>query len=335
MKRSISRRRLLGNGALAAAAAVLASAVPAEAAVRPNGPGPNGPGLHTIVSYDFSKGETAESIAIAGDGTSFVSLAFGGQLDILPASGSPRRVRFPGAGQGTFTGAVALDRHQRAYVPVNSPDGDVAGIWRVTAEGRAQRIAALPAGASGNGISFDARGNLYVADSVAGLIYRLRHGGSRVEVWLRDPLLDPDPGKSLEGVPFPGANGVQVFRGAVYVANSAQSNVLRIPIRPDGRPGPVGIRYPGVIADDFAFDVMGNLYTTTDPFDTVNRISPDGTTTVLATRADGLDGPSSVAFGVGRERATLYITNLGLFGSTHRSSVQKLFVGIPGAPRGR
>ncbi len=61
--------------------------------------------------------------------------------------------------------------------------------------------------------------------------------------------------------------------------------------------------------DDFSFDVLGDIYFTTDPFETVTGISPAGVETVLLTAADGLDGPTSTYFGFGEEGRTLYITN--------------------------
>jgi hypothetical protein len=93
----------------------------------------------------------------------------------------------------------------------------------------------------------------------------------------------------------------------------------------------------GVGLDDFAFDVRGNLYGTTDPFNTLVRVRPDGAVDVLLTAADGLDGPTSAAFGVGKDDKSLYITNAAfpfLTGpSPRRPSLMRLEWGIPGQPR--
>ena len=61
--------------------------------------------------------------------------------------------------------------------------------------------------------------------------------------------------------------------------------------------------------DDFAFDVKGNLYAMTNFSQTVVRVTPDGTSEDPADLDDGLDGPSSGAFGVGKDRKNLYIAN--------------------------
>ena len=86
------------------------------------------------------------------------------------------------------------------------------------------------------------------------------------------------------------------------------------------------------------FDVEGNPYGTTDPFNTVVRVSPDGTQTLLLTGADGLDGPTATAFGVGRDGKALYITNAAFPffpgpNPVRRPSLMRLEVGIPGQPR--
>src|SRR5262249_8012837 len=108
------------------------------------------------------------------------------------------------------------------------------------------------------------------------------------------------------------------------------------PILEDGSAGPARIHARNIGLDDFAFDVLGNLYGTTDPFNTVVRVAPDGAVDVLLTVADGLDGPSSAAFGVrAGDQQNLYINNAAFpfFSTTHRPSIMKLEIGVPGKPR--
>jgi hypothetical protein len=91
----------------------------------------------------------------------------------------------------------------------------------------------------------------------------------------------------------------------------------------------------GLGCDDFAIDVRGSLYCGTGPTNTFLRIDPDGSTEVLLTAADGLDGPTAAAFGrTGRDRFNLYITNgsFPFLPSAQRPSVMRLHLGVPGAP---
>jgi hypothetical protein len=90
--------------------------------------------------------------------------------------------------------------------------------------------------------------------------------------------------------------------------------------------------------DDFAFDVKGNLYAMTNFFNTVVRITRDGSgMETLLTLEDGLDGPSSGAFGVEKGRKNLYIANVAIPAfpgqDPRRPSVMRLDVGSPGKPR--
>ena len=80
-------------------------------------------------------------------------------------------------------------------------------------------------------------------------------------------------------------------------------------MRPDGTAGSTRTHAAGVFCDDFAFDVHGNLYCGTDPFNTVVRIAPDGATETILSAADGLDGPTAILFGRNHEGFDIYITN--------------------------
>lgn len=91
-----------------------------------------------------------------------------------------------------------------------------------------------------------------------------------------------------------------------------------------------------VWCDDFAFDIIGNIFCATDPSNTLLRIYPDGTSVVVLSAADGLDGPTSAVFGTkGADIFNLYVTNAAypFFSVTHDPNVMKIAIGIPGAPR--
>jgi sugar lactone lactonase YvrE len=114
-------------------------------------------------------------------------------------------------------------------------------------------------------------------------------------------------------------------------------HVVAFRIKAHGAAGP-GRVHVALGFDDFAFDVKGNLYGTTNfLFNTVVRVTPDGTSEILASFADGLDGPSAAAFGVENDKKHLYITNAAFPffpGQTpRRPSVMRLDVRIPGKPR--
>ncbi len=227
---------------------------------------------------------------------------------------------------------MAVDSHHGGDldVAVRSPDPAAAGIWRVPRASfdHPARIAALPASSFPNGITFDTGGNLCIADSALGRIWRLARGASQVTVWSQGALL-ATTGASYMGFPLPGANGIKVRGKVVYVSNTATRNILEVPIGHDGQAGPIAIRFRGIEADDFAFAANGDLYITENPLSRLILITPCGKSTMLATGADGLDNPSAVAFDPrpGR-RKQLYITNSAYFG-TH-PSLQETTTGTVG-----
>ena len=196
-------------------------------------------------------------------------------------------------------------------------------------------MARLPFEALPNGIALH-HDRLYVADSALGRVWTVPVDGGTPTAWIDDPRLLPAPGS-----PFPGANGLKVFRGEVFVSNSSTGQILAIPfLHHDAAGAPrLHAQMPdGTGCDDFAFDVHGSLYCTTDPFRTLVRVDFDGSTEVLLTAADGLDGPTSAAFGVrGQDRFNLYINNAAFpfFSTTHQPSLMRLRLDAPGAPLNR
>jgi hypothetical protein len=134
---------------------------------------------------------------------------------------------------------------------------------------------------------------------------------------------------------------VKFYHNDLYASNSSTGNIVRISVQPDGSAGQVLVYATGVPTDDFAFDVLGNIYATTHPFNTVVKIGRDGTQTVIATPEQNVIGPTAAAFGVrGADRLNLYVvTDGGLFGQlidpnspAGPPSIVRLEVGVPGLP---
>jgi sugar lactone lactonase YvrE len=299
--------------------------------------------LSTVALFNPAAFEAPESVQFDRHGNAYISLALTGEVRKIAPDGTQTALAFLpirpdvqpcGNAFGLpIMGAVALDHQGNVYASVNSCDPARLGVWKVSPSGAATQVAALPFGAAPNGIAYQ-DGWLYVADTLLGQVWRVHSDGTGApEVWSNDALLTP-----LFLPLIPGPNGLQIFRGEVYVAVSDRAHVVAIPLHEDGTAGAARVHASGVMLDDFAFDIQGNLYGTTDPFNTVVRVSPDGTQTVLLTAADGLDGPTATAFGVGRDGKALYVTNAAFPffpgpNPTRRPSLMRLEVGIPGQPR--
>ncbi len=256
-----------------------------------------------VVRFDPARNETPESIAISRDGDRYVSLASTGEIQRITPDGHRHTLARLPNGRGTVLG-IALDREENVYANLASFDPATHGIWAITPDGGARRLAALPADGLPNGLTFDARGDLYAADSFLGVIHQLPRNGDTATTWLADPRL-----AATLGTGFPGANGLQYLHGHLYTANSDNASLLRIPIRSHGGPGEIETTATGISGDDLALDVYGNAYVTTDPANTLVKITPDGRQAVVLDTTDGLDGPTAAAFGRGRDRFRLSITN--------------------------
>jgi hypothetical protein len=268
--------------------------------------------VETIASFNPSLLETPENIAIDTANDKYVSLALTGEIRKIAADGSQSTfaVLPLGAPPLTFCGSffagltgITFDEHDNLYANVASCDPNSRGVWKIPHGGQpASRIAALGMQSLPNGIVHH-RDSIYVADSVLGVIWRVADSGGTPDVWASGPALTQLPNG------LPGPNGLKQFEGEIYVSNPSQSTVVAVRVRPDGSAGSVRTHATGVFCDDFAFDVHGNLYCGTDPFDTVVRISPSGAIDTILTAADGLDGPTAILFGHKDEGFDIYITN--------------------------
>ncbi|HEY9289401.1 MAG TPA: SMP-30/gluconolactonase/LRE family protein [Candidatus Dormibacteraeota bacterium] len=201
-----------------------------------------------------------------------------------------------------------------------------------------------------NAIAQDRHRNLYISDSFMGAIFKVAPDGSSNTVWLQDARLTPAaPG---DGPPF-GANGLAFDRNQdfLYVAQTHNDMVYRIPVERDGSAGPLELFASGAAidatqhttealhgADGIMFDVRGNLYVCANSSQApapslpgeIQVLSPNAQ---LIARYDGvggndLDFPASLVF---HERA-LYITNLSLDSAGVNSKLSVMGVPFPGLP---
>jgi sugar lactone lactonase YvrE len=329
------------------------SDVLADAGFRSGGSSPQ-----FVAQFNPALGEAPESLVITRDDDILISMALTGEIRKIAKNGTQSSLAWIPLGQCApnpfppIMGAVALDFVENLYVGAATCDLANRGIWKVTPEGTTSLVASLPADALPNGIVVLGR-YIYVADSGAPRIWRttLDNDGSPAEVWVTDPLLaDPNPFDFA-----PGANGLQAFLGSLYVANAGAGSIVEIPFENKGEeaegpfdfaPGVASIKWgqPGSGAeieavwpgcDDFAFDVLGRLYCTTDPFQSVVRLNLDGSVDDILLPQDGIDGPTAAIFGRGADRRTLYVSNASFpfFPSTGNGpSVMKVQVNLPGYP---
>jgi sugar lactone lactonase YvrE len=296
-----------------------------------------------IAQYDENENEFPEGIAIDKRGNIFVSFSILGVIDKIEPNGtvSEFAVLDPAVASPFGVLGLAVDAPGNVYAAVMSGNAGTHGVWRVSRDGQDQEL--LPGTGDmmfPNSLAFDKVGNLYVTDSF-GAIWRIPPGGV-AEMWLQHPLLGATPPPC--GI---GANGIAYRKRNLYVANTCEGLIVRVPVEQDGTAGIPEIVLdanaldpPHVFGPDgIALDVHGMIYTVNYFMSELVRVSPDeGTMEILASLADGdpISAPASLAFGTGKgERKSIFITNFALFGIPPGSigpSVVKIPVKRPGLP---
>nr|WP_241847967.1 hypothetical protein [Streptomyces sp. CB03578] len=250
--------------------------------------------------FDLARHQTPENIALAPDGSAYVTFAAarqdaritpGGSTRILatlpaPADGG---VHTPVLGFALTTGIVRA-HDGTLYFLYATGTSELTGLWRLRPGGTPQRIAALPAAGLPNGLALDPRTrSLYVTDSVLGTISSVPTTGGTPRTWSAAP--------ELASTGFLGANGLKIQGGALWVTNLDQGTVLRIPVLRDGRVGRVQTWATGLAGiDDFVFTGHGDqiLAALNGPGE-VALVQPDGAHSTVLTAADGLQNPTSIA----------------------------------------
>ncbi|KAI2610512.1 hypothetical protein GGR54DRAFT_369406 [Hypoxylon sp. NC1633] len=182
------------------------------------------------------------------------------------------------------------------------------------------KIADIPEAQLLNGVASVGSTTVLIADSYAGVLYRLDTANGHYAVILRVPELSAPTGATL---PF-GVNGLKVHANHVYWSNSGTTTLYRVAIDAYGYPAPAPAtktvqvqtvaKLDAPFIDDIAIDVRGVLFAATNADNKVDAVRPDGTvSTVVGGAADDtVAGDTAVAFGrTPLDRGVIYVTTSG------------------------
>lgn len=241
-----------------------------------------------------------------------------------------------------------------------------AGVFKVDMAGDFELVPGTNALVLPNSLAFDKHGNLFVTETFSfdvndGLSYYANCDGAGFDGWfgrggiwmvpaggeaellMRDDLLT---GECVDNpIPYPiGANGLAYRHGSLIVANSEKALLLEVPVLDHGELGEIEVLahlagtspFGAWMIDGVALDVHGNIYAAMVVGSLVIRVDANGDgMEIVATPADGLTFPASLAFGTGNgERQSIFVTNLafavpdGFAGP----GLSKIDVGQPGMP---
>ena len=310
-KPSLDRTGWMGAALVASLLCVL-TAAPARAGHRPpaeifailpaGSTGPEGltvgkDGNVYVTTFGFNA-----SGGVAGPGQLFVFRPDGRLIRQVSIAGSSSH--FLGLEFHPATGALlAVDFGNAKVLSVDPVTGSSTVFMTVTGN------------AGLNDLTFDRQGNVYVADSFQGIIWKTGPNGGAGTAWVTDPLL------ATTGVPPFGANGV-AFNNAedtLFVANTGNDTIVQIPVT-NGTPGKPAVFVNSVHgADGIAIDRHDNIWAAANQSDEIVVVSPAGKLIAKLGDFEGVDDrglphgllfPASPAFSADGE--FLYVTNLAL-----------------------
>jgi sugar lactone lactonase YvrE len=253
-----------------------------------------------------------ESISAASDGTLYVSsLASGGIVRIKPGASTAEPWIKPGAFDSHSTFGVLVDeRSNLLWVcsndmsgkgvpgPSSIPGSYLKGFDLSTGEGKIS--AALPGSHNlCNDMAIAADGSIYVTNSRAPQILRLKPDQDELEVFFEDKQFEPPKdGVGLDGIAIGGD-------GDIYVNTFSKGEFFRIEIR-EGRPGKVtrlatsrALKFP-----DGLRPLSGETFLMAEGGGTLDRVSVEGDKVVIEILRDRLAEPTAVA----KVRQTAWVT---------------------------
>jgi sugar lactone lactonase YvrE len=259
-----------------------------------------------------------EGLAVDANGNFYAAdLAIGGtssgvgQVVVFDRDGRVRRVLDIA---GSTTMLLGLDFHPLTHALLVIDFGG-GKVFSVDPQSGASTVFATVSGPSGlNGLTFDAAGNVYLSDSFQGIIWKTGAHGGAATPWVTSPLL------TTSGVPPFGANGLGFnrARNALFVANTGNDTVVRIPVSSAGVAGTPAVFVNSINGPDgLLVDGDDNLWVVANQADEIVVVDPTGRVIAKLGDFDGIaldGGPRGLLFPASLVRFgdSIYVTNLAL-----------------------
>ncbi|OKH54606.1 gluconolactonase [Calothrix sp. HK-06] len=254
---------------------------------------------------EFPVNTFLESIAVGKDNTLFVTSHYDGKIFRIGADGVPV---LHAAIAGKATGLAV--KEDGTLLLSAWDDQDVPTVFIVSPQGKAEVLVTLPDAIFLNGLTYLKDDIYLIADSYRGAIWKLNVVFKTVGIWLEHPMLARSSSESV----FPAVNGLKIYDNILYASVTEKMQLVKIPLQFNGQPGTPEIFLQNINLDDFAFDVDGNLYGTTHVYNSVVKITPDGSIITIAQAEQGMIGTTALAFGriEGEQTKVYVVTNGGM-----------------------
>ena len=244
-----------------------------------------------------------ESVTSTADGTLYIGgFATGGVLRVRPGATQAEPWIKPGASDSRSTLGVLADEASKTLwvcsndlsamgvqTPGSASGSALKGFDLNTGEGK---ISARLPGARTlcNDIAVGPDKAVYVTNSLAPQILRLRPGSSELEVWAEDPRFEPPkPGAGLDGLAF-GSDG------NLFVDTFTKGELFRVEVK-DGKAGKITklqSSRPTTLTDAIRPTDNGRAFLMIEGDGKVDRVTIAGENAAIDTLKDGFDGPTGV-----------------------------------------
>ena len=243
-----------------------------------------------------------ESVTSTSDGTLYVgSFASGGVARIRPGQSEAEPWIKPGAFDTRSTlGVLADERSNTLWVcsndlsamgvpgPSSAKGSALKGFDLATGEGKLS--AQLPGPHTFcNDIAVGSDGSVYVSNTAAPQILRMRPGEKQLQVWATDPAFEPPAkGGGLDGLAF-GADG------NLYADTFTKAELFRVEVK-DGNAGTITKLQPSqplALTDALRPDPRGGLLMI-EGSGKLDHVTIEGDKATVQTLKDGYSGPTGV-----------------------------------------
>jgi sugar lactone lactonase YvrE len=243
---------------------------------------------------------------VAAPGKVYVYTQQGGLVRTLSVTGSTANLL-----------GLAFHPTTKELLVIDTGGGKVLKVNKST--GAATTFMTVTGASSLNAMTFDKNGNVYVSDSAQGIIWKTGAAGGAGTAWVTSPLLQ------TAGVPPFGANGLDFTKnqGAMYVANSGNDQIIRIPVGAGGVAGAPVIFVNSINgADGLFLDDDDNFWVAANQGDNILVLDKTGKLIDRFGRFEGVDKngvpkgllfPASMVLGPRTHgHHHLFVTNLAL-----------------------
>ena len=242
-----------------------------------------------------------ESITAGPDGTLYISsLASGGVLRIKPGATSAEPWIVPGAYETRSTFGVYADAKTSTLWacsndvsafgipgPSSTPGSYLVAFDLNSGEGKSRYK--MPGTATlCNDMALSDDGTLYVTNTAAPQIFRLKPGAKELELFVEDAQMQTSKDPAVDGIAF-GSDG------NIYVNTYGLGEFFRIAVK-DGKAGAVTKLKPSrpLKFPDGLRHLEGQTFLMVEAGGTLDRVTIEGDDVKVETLKDGLDGPAAL-----------------------------------------